>query len=709
MTRTTEPTRDASCWYDDNGKPHYRSSLSPKSVQVRAECKHPPHHPGIIIFVHGVNSTGEWYASAESALCAGLNIRLGLKGTSFALTPNIYNCDDIFDLENYKKDRTLLNPGEANSPVIRFYWGYRSPDGEEDKYKIPLVNRQNEDYHELKAQGLKPDALRAKGPWFWGGGPFQNGTNQLVSLWGETGFEEKLPVLPESMGLKVQDFAPDLDRLLTNAPPRKYYAHAAKRLADLLNLIRQTYPRDTVSVISHSQGTMVAMAATALAEKAPDALFILNSPYAMETKFTDTVTLPDSEVLTDKAREQTLSAIINKVAERATALTPDKYGDLFVGKSADNKPWRPDIKHKSSLLHTVTTLTPDGYEDSGKDYPKVKLKQTEETTSTEKWIAERDNHGRFYIYCNPHDRVMGSSPLLSLGWQGLPNTPVGQKPHHLLKSHDGHLFQRMMARATPCGAEPNPQTAFWPLPDGRSFWDDGDQFLTYSTPETRQTLDINAEEVPSPILASEMVNFDEKRPKDGEKYDRNPQSPNGTAWGQSSKRVNKETRKSAILPNDDTFRNFVLLYPKKMVPSGRYRQGSYGAASEPIMRLETDDERRIRVGSFVSQPTDHSTLPNHQRFMTSVVSFDLPVGFCDATWDKAFMAKLRDVADWTKGYDNYFNRGELSVPPIPAIISTETASDKFKAELAKAAADRGYGDSYIENQRRAAQARYGKE
>lgn len=157
-----------------------------------------------------------------------------------------------------------------------------------------------------------------------------------------------------------------------------------------------------------------------------------------------------------------------------------------------------------------------------------------------------------------------------------------------------------MARATPCGAEPNPRTAFSPSPDGKPFWDDGDQFLTYSTPETRQTNDINAEEVPTPILASEMVNFDEKRPNDEEKYDRNPQSPNGTAWGQSSKRVNKETRKSAILSNDDTFRN-------------------------------------------------------------------------------------------------------------PSIISTETASDKFKAELAKAAADRGYGNSYIENQRRAVQARYGKE
>ncbi|MFT2675398.1 hypothetical protein, partial [Escherichia coli] len=32
--------------------------------------------PGIIIFVHGVNSTGEWFDSTEAGLCQGLNERL---------------------------------------------------------------------------------------------------------------------------------------------------------------------------------------------------------------------------------------------------------------------------------------------------------------------------------------------------------------------------------------------------------------------------------------------------------------------------------------------------------------------------------------------------------------------------------------------------------------------------------------------------------
>ncbi|MEG3133005.1 hypothetical protein SC206_05420 [Rouxiella sp. T17] len=657
MEKIKDPTRKSVCIFDDNGKPYFRSSLSPKNVKVRAECQPPPHYPGIIIFVHGVNSTGEWFASAEKNICEGLNTRLGLEDTPYMLEYNQYNCDDPSDSENYKKDRKLLNAG--NSPVVRFYWGYHSAAGEEDRYLIPLVNRQNEDYRALKKQGLKPEALQAKGPWFWGGGPFQNGTNNLVSLWGETGFNERLRHIP----IKVQDFAPDFDRLLTSAPPRKYYAHAVKRLADLLDLIRKEYPRDTVSIISHSQGTMIALAATALAKKAPDALFILNSPYAMKTKVADNFSLPDNEIISDKAREQTLEAIINKVAERATFLTLDKYKDLIVGKSEENSPWTPLIKHKSKIPQVTTTETAEYvYVSSGKTYPAVEKQQLKETTTSDRWISERDNHGRFYIYCNPHDRVMGSSPLLSLGWQGLPNI-TKQEPHKLITGHKKHLFQRMMARATPCGTAPNPKTPFWPLPDGKPFWDDGGDFLTYNTPNP-QTIDINAEEVPKPIAASAMADFDKTRQGDGEHWDKHPKSRVGFAWGQYDVDTN--------LPNDDTFANYVLMYPKIQVPTGKYRPtGKDYPKVKPEMRLETDEEHRIRVGSFISQPTDHSTLPNSPEFMEQVAAFDLPIGFCDATWDKAFMAELRARADWTKGYDSYFNKGELSIPPVPSIISTE--------------------------------------
>ncbi|MDC4404583.1 alpha/beta fold hydrolase, partial [Acinetobacter baumannii] len=70
------------------------------------------------------------------------------------------------------------------------------------------------------------------------------------------------------------------DRLLSDAPPRHNYAHAAGRLAKLIKTIRNQHPEDTVTVLSHSQGTMIALAAAAI--EAPDALFVMNSPYALE-------------------------------------------------------------------------------------------------------------------------------------------------------------------------------------------------------------------------------------------------------------------------------------------------------------------------------------------------------------------------------------------------------------------------------------------
>jgi len=617
----TEPARILETCIDDNGRPSWKSFASPKSVKVRGECPVPPHLPGIIIFVHGVNSTGEWYEIAERNLCAGLNERLGLTDTSFKLRANVYSCDGDSPDKGFRR---IVQ--EGRSPVIRFYWGYRSTEGEEGKYKIPLVNIRNEDYHQLITEGMPEEEVRKKDPFFWGGGPFQNGTTQLVSLWSKEGFKSKvLGVVP------VQKFAPDLDRLLTDAPPREYYAHAAKRLADLVDLIRAEYPHDTVSIISHSQGTMVAMAATALAKKAPDALFILNSPYAIEAKTTDSLALPADEVSSNKARRQTLSAIVDKIAMQAGNLKPEDYNALCVGKTDNKKRWTPDITLPSS--------------------------------GSEIRIPERDNHGRFYIYCNPHDRVMGASPLLSLGWQGLKNNPDGSS-HPLLEQHKGHLYQRILARWLPCGDTPNPRTSFTPT-DGKSFWDDEGDWLTYNNPGY-WTLNINGEKVPNPIPASKLSDFDEtrntKKERPGEEF--------GYGWGQLNK--DKYDKYNINVPNDDTYQNYINLYPFEQILTG-YEQSGY--TQIPRYRRETVEERNVRVGKYISQPTDHSTLPRNEMFISQIVAYDIPVGFCDASYNKAFMAKLRALADWTQGYDSYMEKGILNIPARPAIINDESVSD----------------------------------
>lgn len=634
QAKTAEPTRVLETHYDANGRPYWKSMLSHKNVRVRGECRVPPQLPGIVIFVHGVNSTGEWYQLAENALCEGLNERLGLAQTEFKLSPNLYSCDKVKHNPdaNSKKLRKLITAGR--SPVIRFYWGYRSPEGEEDRYTIPLVNINNEDYHQLKENGADKDTLRHKGPWFWGGGPFQNGTTQLFSLWSKQGFDGEIAGF-----FPVQWLSSDLDRLMTDAPPREYYAHAAQRLANLLNRIREHYPADTVSIISHSQGTMIAMAATALAKQAPDALFILNSPYAITGKLLDNV-YPAEEVLSDAARTQTLSAIIDKVAARAGHLSPDSYNTLCVGQTDEKKRWRPDV-----------TLP-------GENAPDGSVMR----------IAERDNHGRVYIYSSPHDRVMGALPLLSLGWCGLPNNYRGES-HPLLVKHKGRLFQRILARATPCGVAPNPKTSFVPT-DGKPFWDDDGSFPTYRHPGYI-TLNINAEQVPQPFYPDQQEQILDKT-RVGKKE--NPGKKMGEGWGQFHK-----DKDGDITANDDTFDNHIYLYPRLSVSTGQYENHSYGRV--PVTRLETDQERRARIGKYIPQPSDHSALPENKAFMSKVVAFDLPVGLCEMTFDRAFMADLRRYADWTQSDDDYFNSGKLTIPPVPDIIQTESTRDEMQKIL----------------------------
>ncbi len=629
VNKESEPTRALETAYDDNGRPYWRSFLSPKSVKVRGECRAPAQLPGLVIFVHGVNSTGEWYETAEGAICEGFNQRLGLKDTEFELKYNIYSCDKNAEKKRHEKRRQLIE--NNRSPVIRFYWGYRAPQGQEGKYRIPLVNINNEDYHQLLKAGATPATIAQKGPFFWGGGPFQNGTDQLTSLWSKAGFKSHI------LGgmLNIEDMA-DFDRRLTDAPAREYYAHAATRLAKLLDTVREKYPADTVSIISHSQGTMVAMAATLLAKAGPDALFVLNSPFSLELKTVfDHINYPQAERIPEEGRTAALSSVVEKVARRSDHLSGLGTGSLCVGQSWDKKSWTPQVTLR-------TTAAPASVE-----HPAL--------------LPERDNHGRTWIYFCPHDRVMGSNPLLSIGWQGLKNDFHGT-PHPLLQKYAGHLYQRGLARWLPCGAAPRADTPLTST-DGKPFWDDGGDLTTYNN-IGYWTVCINGEQVPAPVTVVELSSLDKSRVGIDEKAG----AELGPGWGQST----KDPKTGTIAPNDDTFDNFYLIYPKIKVAMRYENSGQEYPKAVAVTRDETDAEHRARIAQYISQPTDHSSLPGNEEFMSRVVAFDLPVGFCDSTWDKEFMQYLRDFADWTHGYDAYFDKGELNYDAMPAVLKYET-------------------------------------
>ncbi|HHS9597478.1 TPA: T6SS effector phospholipase Tle3 domain-containing protein, partial [Raoultella planticola] len=60
-----------------------------------------------------------------------------------------------------------------------------------------------------------------------------------------------------------------------------------------------------------------------------------------------------------------------------------------------------------------------------------------------------------------------------------------------------------------------------------------------------------------------------------------------------------------------------------------------------------------------------------------------PIGYCDATWDKEFMADLRRKADWVQGEDLYLFSGIPDKVPEPDLISRDTVVDEFNTEQRK--------------------------
>lgn len=109
---------------------------------------------------------------------------------------------------------------------------------------------------------------------------------------------------------------------------------------------------------------------------------------------------------------------------------------------------------------------------------------------------------------------MGSAPLRSIGWQGLPNTKKSgySESHALFRQAGDTLYVRMLGRNTPCGKAPDTQTHFSNLGDDRSFWDSTTtllQEMTWPEPDKGQKLTINAPQVPEPLTAEELKNFDQ--------------------------------------------------------------------------------------------------------------------------------------------------------------------------------------------------------
>jgi pimeloyl-ACP methyl ester carboxylesterase len=361
--------------------------------------------PGVVIFVHGVNSDGEWFEATEEGLCHGLNERLArcndqLKhcgAEAGQLSPAKYMrelTDDGFINPKMTAD-TFIQGNDTFSPVIRFRWGYKANGEELQQYGSNIyLNEEN----------------------YWGGGPFANGCTSLPDLWG-AGLNDRL-----FLWLRVQHMNPTPDRQVFACPPRPYYVLAAYRLAKLVESLRKLQADLPITIVCHSQGNMIGIASAFLGDAmdancVADSYVLCNAPYSLvesdllanwsERDLVDPA--GGSGRQTREARLQTLAAFFDIVRKRR-----DRQQD----------PIRVD-KHMANTAYKFDAVTDrKAYGLGGSTY------------------------GRVTLYCNPHDAVISALTVQGIGWRGMDAGEIAAT------RGEGTFTQRVFAQGFKVGEKP---------------------------------------------------------------------------------------------------------------------------------------------------------------------------------------------------------------------------------------------------------------
>ncbi|WP_296225556.1 T6SS effector phospholipase Tle3 domain-containing protein [Ralstonia sp. UBA689] len=404
--------------------------------------------PGVIIFVHGVNSTGEWFDDAEEGLCKGLNTRLQrnddqlhcIKGSG-QLKPMRYQnelTDDGYIKDDIKAHNFVI-AGSGCSPIIRFRWGYKASAAE------------------LGAVGgdILLDEHNA-----WGGGPFVNGCSALPDLFDKGTHAEFLGGF-----LKLNDLQTS-DRQIYNAPARHYQAFAAWRLAKLVARIREVhrecYGKDCpITVVCHSQGNMVGLTSAyfgahhtefggnpksgTLGLGVADTYILANAPYSLRGSRVDNFTQRNSTTGLGRVTLEARIAGLKNFFDIVRHFQPQAWhynNDYVTQHSHNSRPRNGD---------TACTAKQD--------------------------CQARDTRGRVFLYCCPHDRVVSVSTVQGMGWLGLDKSDIESTHAQSI------LYQRVWAQTKPgvpfkVGAQPGEFYDYWEHTIGatpahtNSGWDD---------------------------------------------------------------------------------------------------------------------------------------------------------------------------------------------------------------------------------------------
>ncbi|MGF6391899.1 T6SS effector phospholipase Tle3 domain-containing protein [Pseudomonas plecoglossicida] len=346
--------------------------------------------PGVVIFLHGVNDPGASYESVETGLCQGVNERLdrpdlkaGRYGAAYSAAKKRpveeHSEDDIAKLDDpdtYLYRRDTADP-KTRSLMIPFYWGYRAEPGEIKRDKNNDPTKLRDQYQDVFENRL--DRHFAKG-----GGFFANATNNLLEMYSQ-GFAKFIRHAAQITLSNTQ--------FMGKGPHRRYFVLAATRLAMLVSEIRRVSPDETITIMGHSQGTLITLLAQAMlidkGQRCADTVIMVDTPYSV---------LPKA---TPKGHD-TLATLINI----ATAVTQASHAQPPLSALRDSKTyggrtgprWSPTQGSRADKVGNLTVF------------------------------PERDNRGKVYLYFCPDDTTVALDDVHGIGTYGVPNTLPDGKP-----------------------------------------------------------------------------------------------------------------------------------------------------------------------------------------------------------------------------------------------------------------------------------------
>jgi hypothetical protein len=380
------------------------------NLNTTCKMEVPADLPGVVIFLHGVNDPGASYESVETGLCQGVNERLdrpdlkaGRYGIDYAQSKKV-SYDERSDDEKAIVDDpdTNLYRRDADDPksrslLIPFYWGYRADPGEISRDK-------NNDPTKLRDQYQDTLGNRLDRHFGKGGGFFANATNNLLEMYGKG--------LIKTKRLKAAALLLPNTSYMGDNPHRRYFVLAAHRLAMMVREIRRVSPDETITIMAHSQGTLITLLAQALlvdgGQRCADTLIMVDSPYSLFPKNTpkghDTLS--------------TLTRIVAQVTQSPHTQPP--LSDLrspatYCGRSGPQ--WTPTQGMRKDNVGNVTVF------------------------------PERDNRGKVYLYFCPDDTTVALDDVRGIGTYGVWDTQEddnGRQPMTELKAL--RFYQRMWTK-----------------------------------------------------------------------------------------------------------------------------------------------------------------------------------------------------------------------------------------------------------------------